>query len=250
MTARGSFAALGGLGVKEQAGGVMTEVIEKAFRQAIPSELSSAIDETPALIIPVLVSFAALEAIPRNGTVLARVPPVSFHLLAGCLAALLGVIFYAGGDFWDKVWFDPRYKPDGSWTKKAPPLFPSAENLVKRRRAAADLLLTGDDRRTQSGCYVEAEELVRSRGRWKEVQGAVVISKFVRSFIWPSLLGFVLLVVLTLVNWTEPSERAQLHALLAACCLFVAGSSFAAYAKFRVKHMEQLYRLASRLKEA
>jgi hypothetical protein len=227
--------------------GSMSE-IEKLLRQAIPSELASAIDETPALIVPVLVSFAALEAIPRNGTLLATVPTASFHIFAGCLAALLGVIFYAGGDFWDRKWFDPRYKPGGSWTEETPSLFPSAENMVKRRRAAADLLLTGEDRKTQSGVYAAAEELARSRGRWNEVQSAVVISKFVRSFIWPSLLGFLLLLALTLVHLRVSLERAQLPALLAACCLFVAASSFPTYSKFRVKHMEQLYQLAARLK--
>lgn len=224
--------------------------IEQVLRQAIPSELASAIDETPALIVPVLVSFAALEALPRNGALLGAVPPASFHLFAACLAALLGVIFYSGGDFWDRKWFNPRYKPGGSWTRRSPSLFPSAENMVKWRRGAAELLLTGEDRQTQSGVYAAAEELARSRGRWNEVQSAVVISKFVRSFIWPSLLGFLLLLALTLAHSRVSLERAQLPALLAACCLFVAVSSFVAYSTFRVKHMEQLYHLAVRLKRA
>jgi hypothetical protein len=69
----------------------MSEIdVEKLLRQAMPSELASAIDETPALIVPILVSFAALEAIPRDDTLLATIPTASFHVIAACLAALLG----------------------------------------------------------------------------------------------------------------------------------------------------------------
>jgi len=223
--------------------------LEKVLREALPSELTSAIDETPALLVPILVAFAALEAIPRAGTFLEAIPAPSFHVLAGCLAALLGVILYAWGDFWDRKWFDPRYKPGGSWTKSAPPPFPSAENLVRLRQAAAKALLVGEHQQTLSGVYLEAEELVRSRGRWRDVQGAIVISKFVRSFIWPSLLGCLGLLAVALVKYfTASLDQALLPGLLSACSLFVVASSFSAYAKFRVKHMEQLYHLAARLK--
>ncbi len=227
--------------------------LEKTLRRAIPSQLASAIDETPGLIVPVLTSFAVLEGIPRSGTILDAVPPVSFHLLAGCLAGLLGVIVYSFGDYWDKKWFDPRYGLEGTWTTRAPPLFPSAASMVEVRQEAAKKLLTGDAQKTQKGVYAAAEELVRARGRWDEVLGAVVISKFVRSFIWPSFLAFFALLVLTAADWVASRDaafvvtHARVGVLLAACALLVGASSFPAYAKFRVKHMEQLYRLARRL---
>ena len=220
--------------------------VEKLLRQAIPSELASAIDETPALIVPVLLTFAALEAIPRDGAFLAAIPAISFHVGTGCLAALIGVIFYSWGDFWDKKVFSPRYKPHGSWTKQTPSLFPSAENMVEARNKAADLLPI-EDKKNQKGVYAAAEELVRSHGRWREVQSAIVISKFVRSFIWPSFLGCLALVVLALVRGRVSPEAAKIPLLFAACCLVIGAASFIPYFSFRLKHMEGLYRLAASL---
>ena len=120
--------------------------------------------------------------------------------------------------------------------------------MAKARTEAAKVLLAGDAQTEEKGVYAEAEELVRARGRWNEVLGAVVISKFVRSFIWPSFVASFVLLGLTLKYWAVSRQRADVAALLAACFLLVAAASFPAYAKFRLKHMEQLYRLAKRLK--
>ncbi len=219
----------------------------------MPRQLASAIDETPGLIVPVLATFAVLEGVPRSGNILEAIPAVSFHVLAGCLAALLGVVVYSFGDVWDKKWFDKRYGPEGDWTTKAPLLFPSPANMVEARQKAAKKLLTGDAQNTQEGVYAEAAELVRTRGRWDEVLAAVVISKFVRSFIWPSFVAAFVLSMLTVSDWAASyyagvaATEARGTALLAGCALFVGAASFPPYAKFRVKHMKQLYRLATRL---
>jgi hypothetical protein len=165
----------------------------------VPSQLVSAIDETPGLIVPVLVAFAALEAIPLDGTPIAHVPSVSIHLVYGCLAALLGVIImYAAGDYWDRTVFNPRYGPRGRLVGKKTRLLLDATDLDNIRRAAA-AKLPDVNRETQAGVYAAAEALLRDKGRWSEVEGPLVISKFVRSFIWPFLVaGLIMLLVAVL----------------------------------------------------
>ncbi|MEA2338500.1 MAG: hypothetical protein QOE82_2507 [Thermoanaerobaculia bacterium] len=220
---------------------------EKVIRAAIPSELMSAIDQTPSLIVPVVVSFAGLEAIPLAGTPLAGVPSPSLHLFAGCLGALIGVVLYSGGDYWDKTVFDPRYGPGGKWIAKEPKFFPSAKDLANNRGAAASQL-PGVNRETQEGVYAAAEDLVREAGRWSDVQAPLVISKFVRSFIWPSFLAATVVGVLAvLALFGLDYDRAAAAGGLAIVCTATGIATFVPYLHFRVKHMARLYRLAARL---
>ena len=224
--------------------------LEKVFRAAMPSEILSAIDETPALIVPVLVSFAALEAIPLSGTPLANVPAVSLHLFSACLGALIGVVLYSGGNYWDTKVFNPRYGPGGMWIEKKLVLFPSAKDLASNRQRAADHL-PGINRKTLEGVYSSAEDVVRASGRWSEVQGALVISKFVRSFIWPSLLAAPVLALLAvLAVFRADYDRVAAAGALAVLCAAIGTGSFIPYFQFRVKHMNSLYRLAARLTPA
>jgi hypothetical protein len=226
------------------------ETPEKIFRAAIPSELLSAIDETPALIVPVVVSFAALEAIPLAGTPLAGMPSPSLHLLAACLGALIGVVLYSGGDYWDRKMFDPRYGPGGKSIAREPKFFPSAKDLAANRKAAAALQLPGVTRETQEGVYPAAADFVREAGRWSDVQGPLVISKFVRSFIWPSLFAAAILALLAvLALFGSDYDRAVAAGALAMACAAIGVASFVPYFQFRVKHMTRLYRLAVRLKQ-
>jgi hypothetical protein len=219
--------------------------LENAFRAAMPSEILSAIDQTPALIVPCLLSFAALEAIPVSGTPLAGIPAVSLHLFTACFGALIGVVLYSGGDYWDRKVFDPRYGPDGRWIEKTPKLFPPAKDLSDTRKMAAKAL-PGIAPEEPKGAYAAAEEVVRAAGRWGEVQGALVISKFVRSFIWPTLLAAAVLALLAIsAAFRSEYERAAAAVALAIGCGAIGVASFIPYFQFRVKHMNALYRLAA-----
>lgn len=219
------------------------EPLEKSVRSALPSQLLAAIDETPGLVVPVLMVFVCLEVFGFGQLFPHSAGTAGIYALEAILSVLFGTILYAGGGFWDEVVFKRLYEPSKGTLCKHDHRFlgvlPAGKPLETLRENAAEAL--HGDRAKIRGIYADSEDLVRSSDRWMKVEGPLVISKLVRSFIWPALLiGLVFLGAAVL-------HRSGLFAGIGIVCFMLVPLSLVPYLEFRVRHMSRLYRTAERL---
>lgn len=164
------------------------------------------------------------------------------------LGMLLGLVGYLAGDVWDIAVFDPLYSLSGRWLLRRRPLlvFPRGAELKKQRaRATRHLPL----RFVGENVYRRAERVVRSEpGYWKEAKRPLTMSRFVRSFIWPSLavsLGCIVgIVAERVLSWSlDPDWLGH----RAAAAFGLALVLFVVYAHLRVAHLTRLYAFALEL---
>lgn len=216
------------------------------------AELGLDTGELPGIMVPILFALLGLE------TLLADLPLARsasgngalFHVWLVAFAAMIGLIAYSIGGFWDDWFFDPRYQPgSGKWIKdenrRWRGLLPSGKDLDEDRREAAKLLAGAEPDGT--GAYRRARDLVVERGAWSAVTGPLAWSKAIRSLIFPSLAMSLASLGLG-VGWLifGASGRGGVFLGLAGGNLVFFLLAFVPYVQLRVEHIQRLYRLAAR----
>ncbi len=205
----------------------------------------------PGAVLVMVVCAAALEAVfagmPGDFTDLplgaARGPMLG-------VGALLGLLGYLCGDIWDVAVFDHLYSLSGRWLRRRRPLlvFPRGAELKKQRARATRRLPL---RFVGENVYRRAERVVRAEpGHWSEVRRPLIMSRFVRSFILPSLavsIGCVAGIAgERVLRWSvDPDWLAR----TAASAFGLALVLFIAYSHLRVEHLTRLYASALQLSE-
>jgi hypothetical protein len=206
--------------------------------------LWKAISGVPGLIAIVLLSVTltlfALSSLPTRMPVPAHV----MYLSGVVLGVLFAVVGYYLGNFWDSVVFDPLYGRDGRWiARETRPLHlcPAGADLRRYRQSAMTALFPAGH--SGEGVYREAESRAwRKRVQWARIEQPLVLSKFLRSLIWP----FVGLTCALLVSglWTflsSPQRGSLTLLLLSFTTALITALLFVPYMNFRVEHMIRLY---------
>jgi len=223
---------------------------------SLPPGLEAAIKEVPSLIVPIWLSYAALEAVFSELAL--DLPSLTVGSFQSALAVVVGLILYTGGNFWDETIFGPRYslrfdtsgeepvlKRKGRWLDRDDPpwgVFPPGKPLQDARMGAAE----GCENFSPSGYggYRKAKEVVKEAGRWNEVEGPLLLSKFVRSFLWPMLIVGVGSTAMGAVKLTLDEVGGATYLVWGGAVLIGFGLTTIPYFHFQVEHMTQLYELA------
>jgi hypothetical protein len=216
--------------------------------------VSKALKGYPALFGLVILLTAALEIIASVAGF--EMKEANTHILIAGGATLLGLIGYFWGDFWDSYLFDPRYSYSkniaGKWLKyedRPYHLFPAGAPLARARAEAIDFL-TSQKIETKD-LYKNAKGVAINHGLWNEIEHPLILSKFIRSFLWPLLAASVTSLTLAVVSFIKgwPQSEAwwpqglSWFILLgfAALLFFLFLSLFIPYFRLRVDHMISLY---------
>lgn len=153
--------------------------------------LWKAINGYPALYVLILVTIALLELIAAEVVqLLPSLTASSLQVFIVIVGTLLGLTGYFAGDFWDSRFFDPRYGLRGKWRHShTRPLnvFPAGSDLNEYRDKAIQTLFGKEH--SGEGIYREAKKVAKKQARkWEYIEQPLILSKFVRSFIWPCFL--------------------------------------------------------------
>jgi hypothetical protein len=210
--------------------------------------LRRAVADLPGLLAIVVVVFVLLEALARTfGTAGLELPEASLNVLLVVLALLLGLTGYYAGNFWDDRVFDPLYGPGGRWiyrTRRPLGVFIAGEDLQGARDAACRRLLPRDP--ACKGLYRAAQDALvptPNAELRRVVQGPLILSKMVRSFLWPLLATAVLCAIWggAHLATARPASGARLG--VAAAGLVLLGTVLLIpYLNLRVEHLIRLYR--------
>jgi hypothetical protein len=177
------------------------------------------------------------------------VPALILPLAAAIIGVLLSLVGYYGGHFWDSSLFDPRYGLNGRWiNRETRPyhLFPPGAELERCRQLAVKALFPGDH--SGQGVYREAESRAkRAPSQWSKIEQPLILSKFIRSLLWPFALLAAVLIVFGLWDLFRDFRNAHLRGLAAGLltALFVV-LLFVPYFNLRVEHMIRLYQWAAK----
>ena len=149
------------------------------------------------VLIFVAISFTALPAI----SMFSDLPSLQFNLSAVVAGAILALIGYFLGNFWDAKVFDPLYGLRGRWVSRSTRpfgLFPAGDDLHRARADAITKL--APDSPEGKGVYRAALGIARKRkAEWEHIEQPLILSKFLRAFIWPS--GLASLALLANALW-------------------------------------------------
>jgi len=192
-----------------------------------------------------IASVVLLESLtPPVARLLSAVPVNVIHVFAVGIGLLLGLIGYFAGEFWDRVVFEACYGPQGRWLDSARrPLlvFPAGSALKRHRNQAVQALPRKPE--TGEGIYREAAKVARRQvERWERIEQPLILSRFVRGFLWPCLfvacLASSAAAVFPLFGAATEAPR-----LLAAGggCLGLTLLLLVPYSHLRVEHMIRLY---------
>ena len=195
-------------------------------------------------------SIALVEAVYLSlGTSTGSIAGLYQQVIVVVIGALVGVIAYTAGNFWDRVVFERLYGLKGTRQDKlASTFFPSGKDLKRTRKKAIETVQSADS--DGVGIYRDCEDIVKEdEGQWKTVEEPIVLSKIARAFIWPSVLaifgcGFAYLVGPTL-GWQVKAASLLFIAVGSACFAIIL---FIPYLEYRVEHMIRLYRTATRMR--
>ena len=171
------------------------------------------------------------------------------QVIVVAIGAVVGVIAYKAGDFWDNVVFNRLYGLEGSrLDKPASTFFPSGKDLKRARDRAIEIVQSPDSDGVD--IYQDSEDIVKENEvKWKTVEEPVVLSKIARAFIWPCVLitfgcGVAYLVGPTL-GWHVNAASLLFIGVGSACFAILL---FIPYFGYRVEHMIRLYRAATRMR--
>jgi hypothetical protein len=174
-------------------------------------------------------------------------------VVAVIFGTLLALIGYYAGNFWDSLLFDPRYGARGLWIdRQTRPyhLFPAGADLSRCRQQAVKALFPQGY--SGEGVYVEAALRAKSNPSvWTEIEQPLILSKFIRSLLWPSVVLAILLISFGL--WILLSDLRNPHSEILSAGLATALFSvllFVPYFNLRVEHMMRLYQWVSKLSSA
>jgi hypothetical protein len=209
--------------------------------------LWKAVQGTPALLAIVII-FAciaglALTSIPKVSNL--QIPYLVFAAVV--VGTVLAPIGYFLGNFWDAIVFDPLYGPSGHWAdRNARPLgiFPAGEDLQRSRDAAAAKLLPGQH--SGRGIYrVAVEHARRGKAKWEYIEQPLILSKFLRAFIWPAGMSSVVLIGTYIWQVAVVQTGDIAIVLLGGILGIVFVLLFVPYINLRVEHMLRLYEHAA-----
>ncbi len=196
------------------------------------------------VIICVALSCAALSSI----SILLDLPKPQFYLMTVIAGTVLALIGYFLGNFWDAKVFDPLYGLSGRWLKRdTRPLFvfPAGDDLRLARANAISKLLPNEPQ--GKGIYRKAVETARtSKAKWEIIEQPLILSKFLRAFIWPTGLGSLALIAFGLWGRNIGDKGSTFIFGLGAVLGVVFVLLFVPYINLRVEHMVWLYEHASR----
>lgn len=195
-------------------------------------------------------SIALLEAVYFSLGIPAELIPVSNQqVIVVVTGAVVGVIAYSAGNFWDRVVFNRLYGLEGTrLDKPASTFFPSGKELKRTRNKAIETVQSDDS--DGVGIYRDSKDIVtEDEAEWKTVEEPVVLSKIARAFIWPCVLvafacGLACLVGPAL-GWQVNAASLLFIGMGSACFAILL---FIPYFEYRVEHMIRLYRAAARMR--
>jgi hypothetical protein len=199
----------------------------------------------------VIVTWLLIGALFRGWDTLSELSRLEQSSVAFLAALVLVGIGYYAGNFWDDHVFDPLYGFDpksgvtGRWNdttrRNFLGLLPAGDDLRRaRQRAIAALLPSGSD---GAGIYRTAERVLgESR---QSLGGRLPLSKIFRTLIWPSILLFVVLLILAMMGNGGATPLVRRWLVGAFGALLLAGALFIPYLNLRVEHMIQLYERAA-----
>jgi hypothetical protein len=207
--------------------------------------LWKAIKGYPGLLILVVVSVASLELIaPQTLPLLPSLSTTTLHLFLVIIGTLVGLTGYVAGDFWDSRFFDPRYGLRGKWLRSHTrpfDVFPAGSDLKQYRDKAIQALFGREH--SGEGLYREAKKIAMKQAqKWDYIEQPLILSKFVRGFIWPCLLiavASILGAMGSLVFGWMLNPTALIIAGVVISCFGVL--LFIPYSQLRVEHMIRLY---------
>ena len=181
-------------------------------------------------------------------SVFSALPNLQFSLSAVVVGTVLALIGYFLGNFWDAVVFDPLYGPNGRWVGRSTrPLgvFPPGDDLQRARRSAAAKLVP--DEPQGKGVYRAAKELARtSKAKWEHIEQPLILSKFLRTLIWPAGIASLALVGVYAWHMSVSGTGSTSSIVLGAGLGLVFLLLFVPYINLRVEHMQRLYEHATR----
>jgi hypothetical protein len=223
----------------------------------LPPGLRKAIFSVPSLIVPIWAVYAGLE--PISEMIEGQVPEITIETFQILTATLVGTILYSIGDFWDEMFFDKLYsvrypnaekhdyktQHEGKWLRREDrPLgvYPAGVQLrdARKKFIESDESLSKDG----FGIYRAAKRKLQEADLWEHVEAPILISKFIRSFIWPFVLiaicsgSFYLWSLITTSDLMHPSIFGFFFGMCIALLATVP------YCRFRVEHMLSLYEKA------
>lgn len=228
------------------------ERIDKLVNVLKSLGLWKAIKGFPSLIIPVVLSAAILEMLVTRFDLLAGGSPFAIHLSIILVSVLLGLIGYFAGDFWDSTFFGPRYSisegTPGKWLereKRPFHIFPAGADLKRARTKAIEAGLSEDKEGT--GVYRRSKTFISNlKVKWEWIEQPLILSKFVRTFIWPAfLICLVCIIGLIAVSLFGLAGNISMFLVIGAFALVLALLLFIPYTHLRIEHMIRLYELAA-----
>lgn len=204
----------------------------------------------PGQFAVAFLSIALVEALYQSiGIPAALISGLNQQVVVVVIGALVGVIAYTAGNFWDRVVFNRLYGLDGArLDKPASTFFPSGIDLNRTRKKAIETVQSADS--DGVGIYRDCRDIVKKdEAKWKSIEEPIVLSKVARAFIWPCVLiffgcGLAYLVGPTL-GWQVKAAALLLIALGSACFAVLL---FIPYFEYRVEHMIRLYRTATQMR--
>jgi len=200
-------------------------------------------------MVAIVSIFVAVAHVARSSIpAFPAIPLLQFTLIAVVVGTVLALIGYYLGNFWDAKVFDPLYGPSGRWigrTTRPLGLFPAGDDLQRVRLSAAAKLNPNEPQ--GKGVYRAAGELARTnKKKWEQIEQPLILSKFLRTLIWPA--GIASLSLLGLNVWYASVGSTNSTSSIAWCVGFgiLWLLLFVPYINLRVEHMQRLYEHASR----
>jgi len=197
------------------------------------------------LTAAIVVSVALLESLtPPVVRLFSGVPVNLVHVFAVGIGLLLGLVGHFAGDSWDLL-FETFYGPQGKWleTSRNPFLvFPSGPTLRRHRDQAAQALPRKPD--AEKEVYREAVKVAKRQAeRWEGIERPLILSRFMRSVLWPCLFAAILATcgaaILPLFGAAIEVPR---FLATAGGSLVLALSLLVPYSHLRFEYMVRLYR--------
>jgi len=207
--------------------------------------LWGALQGFPALMAAITGSVALLVSLtPLFARLFPSVAINVLYVVTVGLGVLLGLIGHVAGDLWDRVVFEVCYGPQGWWhdsVQRPLLVFPPGAALTRERAQATRVLSRTPQ--PQGELYREAVKVAkRQLERWQRIVHPLVLSQFVRGFLWPCLFVSLLASCAAAVSPLFGTATVVRSFLLAgASCLVLTLLLLIPYAHLRVEHMIRLY---------
>lgn len=197
------------------------------------------------LAAAIVVSVALLESLaPPVARLFSAVPANLIHVFAVGIGLLLGLIGHFAGDSWDLL-FEMFYGPKGKWleaSRRPFLVFPPGAALKRHRQQAAQALPRKPE--AEDDIYREAVKVAKRQvERWEDIERPLILSRFLRSLLWPCLFAALLAAC---GGATSPlfgaTREVPRFLATAGGSVALALAFLVPYSRLRVEYMIRLYR--------